>query len=259
MAVIENGLRTGRQNEHGDAASEDEEVAESRRSGTTREPGRRLPSARQRQQHRGERGEAPLGPTESREPRQSPGEARAERAAGEPAVRRDEAGGERESGRLPDPVTHAEKGPSGVGHEEERRDRQRRPENRLAPARHAAERRVENGENEEARRNAGRHQRRETRAEQAEETGLEVGSERAEPIDDVPVEQGSPRERVRDDPFAPRVDQGIRPLPPGNDPERGGRGGEEGERESSCRPSRPRRGAAPSHQRLAAGRPSPFL
>ena len=179
--------------------------------------------------------ETPLGATQPRQPHAHAG--RECPPPGAPRARREQDTGKRKSGRVPDAVPHAEQNAAGVGHEEKHGDRQGGPTRRRAPPRDPAQDREEQREDGKPRDRAGHHERREARAEHAQEGRLEIRRERPEPVDDVAIEQPAAGERVRHDPLAARVDQCVGPPASRND-EEGDRGGRHRNRAE---------GAAPAH------------
>jgi hypothetical protein len=131
---------------------------------------------------------------------------------------------------MPDPVSHAEDCPSGVRHEHEGGNGHGGPEKSLGCPGHAAEREEESGQNSARTRDAAERERLEARSEDPKKRGLKVGRERAEPVDDVPVQEPAARQSVGIEPFRSDVDDRVGPFAPGNEEE--GNGREDGQRRS---------------------------
>src|SRR5215470_830433 len=113
---------------------------------------------------------------------------------------------------MPAPVAHPEDRTAGVWHEDERRNRERGPKERLPPAAHTAQRPVKRCQRAEGTGDARNHESDEARSERLEEERLEVGRERTEPVNDVAIEELAARQRVRVHPLRSGIDDRIRPL-----------------------------------------------
>src|SRR5262249_27021022 len=128
-------------------------------------------------------------------------------------------------------------------HEEKRRNRESRAEDGVAAAGHAFQSRVESCHDGDRSEDSGEDERRKARSEQTEERGVKVRGQRPEPVHDVAIEKLSARQRIRNDPLPTRIDDRVAPLPPRDDPEDRGGGGNCEEEDRSLQPCRNRGGS----------------